>query len=70
VSSWFSYGDNRLGQGRENVKELFKKDTALMLEIENKVKSNADKLVSLKGQPKSKIAPVAANINVEADDVE
>jgi len=68
--SWFSYGDNRLGQGRENVKELFKKDTALMLEIENKVKSNADKLVSLKGQPKSKIAPVAANINVEADDVE
>ena len=27
--SWFSYGDRKLGQGRDAVKELFKTDTAL-----------------------------------------
>jgi recombination protein RecA len=36
--TWFSYGDKKLGQGRENVKALFKKDTTLAKEIENKIK--------------------------------
>lgn len=36
--SWFSYGDRKLGQGRDAVKELFKTDTALTDEIETKVR--------------------------------
>ncbi len=37
--AWFSYGDKKLGQGRENVKALLKEDPALALEIEEKIKS-------------------------------
>ena len=36
--AWFSYNDQKLGQGRENVKDKFKEDKALALEIENKIK--------------------------------
>ena len=35
--AWFSYNDQRLGQGRENVKLLFEKDTELADEIEAKI---------------------------------
>jgi len=37
--AWFSYGDKRLGQGRENVKALLKEEPALALELENGIKS-------------------------------
>jgi recombination protein RecA len=37
--AWFSYGDKKLGQGRENVKALLKEDKELALEIENGIKS-------------------------------
>ncbi len=36
--AWFSYGETRLGQGRENVKALLKEDKELALELENKIK--------------------------------
>ena len=36
--SWFSYGDTKLGQGRDAVKELLKNDTELAAEIEAKVR--------------------------------
>ena len=36
--AWFSYGEKKLGQGKENVKAKFKEDTALRDEIEAKVK--------------------------------
>ncbi len=36
--SWFSYGDRKLGQGRDAVKELLKSDESLMAEIETKVR--------------------------------
>ena len=70
--SWFSYGENRLAQGRENVKELLANNQKLMDEIEKKVRDNADKLVKIKAPSKFKVvAPApAANITVEADDVE
>ncbi|MBQ5969135.1 MAG: recombinase RecA [Clostridia bacterium] len=35
--AWFSYGETRLGQGRENVKLLFEREPALAAEIEAKV---------------------------------
>ena len=36
--AWFSYGDNRLGQGRENVKTKLEEDIDLLAEIESKVR--------------------------------
>lgn len=36
--AWFSYGDQKLGQGREKVKEAFKENTQLAAEIEDKIK--------------------------------
>ncbi len=36
--AWFSYGETRLGQGRENVKALLKESKELALELENKIK--------------------------------
>ena len=36
--SWFSYGDRKLGQGRDAVKELFRNDEQLLEEVETKVR--------------------------------
>jgi recombination protein RecA len=47
--SWFAYGDQKLGQGRENVKRLFEENPALMQEIEAKILENKDALM---GNPK------------------
>lgn len=37
--SWFSYGETRLGQGRDAVKDLLKDNTELMEELEVKIKA-------------------------------
>ena len=39
--SWYSYGDIRLGQGRENAKEYLKENEELGLEIEKAVREQA-----------------------------
>jgi recombination protein RecA len=39
--SWYSYGDIRLGQGRENAKEYLQQDESLASEIEAQVRENA-----------------------------
>ena len=36
--SWFSYGDTKLGQGRDAVKQLFADNPELADEIEHKIK--------------------------------
>jgi recombination protein RecA len=36
--SWFSYGDMRLGQGRENAKQFIRENVELFAEIEGKVR--------------------------------
>ena len=36
--SWFSYGDRKIGQGRDAVKELLMSDEALRTEVEEKVR--------------------------------
>lgn len=41
--SWFSYGDQRIGQGRENVKKYLKENLEVSKEIEEKVKAEYDK---------------------------
>lgn len=36
--AWFSYGDQRLGQGRENAKQFLRENTEICLEIERKIR--------------------------------
>ncbi len=38
--SWYAYGDERLGQGRENAKQYLKENTAVLEEISNKIRSS------------------------------
>jgi len=38
LGAWYSYGGERIGQGRENARELLKANPALALEIEGKVR--------------------------------
>lgn len=53
AGAWFSYNGTRLGQGRDNVKELLKTNTELAAEIEAKVMENLDTLYARK-KPASK----------------
>lgn len=36
--AWYSYGDTRIGQGRENAKQYLKDNPALTQELENKIR--------------------------------
>ena len=38
--SWFSYNGERIGQGRENVKEYLSKNPEMMQEVEKKIRDN------------------------------
>jgi recombination protein RecA len=50
--SWFSYGDQRIGQGRENAKQFMKDNPKVADEIEAKVRANAGIISAvLKGDP-------------------
>ena len=62
--SWFSYGDTRLGQGRDNVKEYLKNNPDFAAEIERQVRENAEKL--LPGAARRKAAAAAKSVD-EAD---
>lgn len=37
--SWFSYGDERIGQGRENAKQYLRENSRIALEIEDKIRA-------------------------------
>ncbi len=58
--SWFSYGDRRLGQGRDNVKRLIKGEPELAADIENKVTVEMAKLAeSANSKYEAKVSPKA-----------
>ena len=38
--AWFSYGDLRIGQGRENSKQFFRDNPDIAAEIERKIRAN------------------------------
>ncbi len=60
--SWFSYGDRKLGQGRDNVKELLKNEPELMKEIEKKIleKNDEEKILGVGKKKKGKAAESAS----------
>ena len=81
--AWFSYKDEKLGQGRDKVKELFRENEKIAAEIEEKVNVNVDKLygkANLKAAARAVATPVEvpvveesendvkANIDITVDD--
>ncbi len=48
AGAWFSYGETRLGQGRDNTKTYLEDHPELYAEIEEKVRNNAAELYTLK----------------------
>ncbi|NCC66925.1 MAG: recombinase RecA [Clostridia bacterium] len=65
--SWFTYGENRF-QGRDALKEFLQQNPEISDEIEQKIRENAEKLLT----PQAKAAAKAAGraIDVSADDFE
>ena len=53
AGAWFSYKGQRLGQGRDKVKELFRNDPELVKQIETELWQNIDKLYAKKATAKS-----------------
>ena len=40
--AWYSYKDEKIGQGRENTKQFLKDNPELLDEIESRIRSNSD----------------------------
>jgi recombination protein RecA len=38
--AWYGYNGNRIGQGKDNVREYLKENPAIALEIENGIREN------------------------------
>ncbi|MFR1518054.1 MAG: recombinase RecA [Clostridia bacterium] len=54
--AWFSYQDQRIGQGRENVKAYLKENPELMNEVEAKVRAAAQEKMAKKPQAEADTA--------------
>jgi recombination protein RecA len=59
--SWFSYGTNRLGQGRDGVKDMLKDNPELLEELENKIKEK------IKGDEKALLDTLEPNIEDDGE---
>ena len=73
--AWFSYGETRLGQGRENVKVYFTEHPDFAADIEAQIRANADKISMTRGAkgPKAgkEVKPRStkdANIDIAVDE--
>jgi recombination protein RecA len=49
--SWYTYGEQRIGQGRENAKAFLEEHTELASEIEGKIREALGKTASNNGSP-------------------
>lgn len=57
--AWFNYGETRLGQGRENVKNYIAENAAFAADIEKQIRGRADELLIKKPAGKGTKAPAA-----------
>jgi recombination protein RecA len=49
--AWYSYKDEKIGQGRENTKQFLKDNPSLLEEIETKIRSNSNSVEELMIDP-------------------
>ncbi len=81
--AWFYYGDTRIGQGRDNVKQLFEDNKEFAAEIEEKVRARYAEIMSgnkkteeddgpvimpVEAEPKPEIKHKKVNIDIAVDD--
>ena len=57
--AWFYYGETRIGQGKDNVKQLFEDNPEFAAEIEEKVRARYTEIMNNKGK---KEAPVEESV--------
>jgi recombination protein RecA len=65
--AWFYYGEERLGQGRENAKEFLKHNPDVLDEIRNKIKAGSPELsnrLAFDGGEAAAETPVAAGVGL------
>ena len=66
--AWFSYGEGKIGQGRDNTKEYLTNNPAVMKEIEDKIKAElASRNKADEEQPKAEEKPAAEEIDIMAE---
>ncbi len=58
--AWFYYGETRIGQGRDNVKQLFADNTELAKEVEEKIIAAITATLQPEEAPKAEAASVPA----------
>ncbi len=58
--AWFSYNDNKIGQGREKTKDYLRANPEVMAEIERKLSENRDKMLEIQA---------AADDNEDGEDI-
>ncbi len=63
--AWFYYGETRIGQGRDNVRELLTQNKALADELQEKIMAAVEAQNAAKNSPKEEQEPVAASATVE-----
>ncbi|MCQ2434972.1 MAG: recombinase RecA [Oscillospiraceae bacterium] len=64
--SWFSYGERKLGQGRDAVKDLLEREPALCEELEKKICEQKESLVLASKKNKKDAAVTAAKAKAES----
>ena len=64
--AWFYYGEERIGQGRENAKKYLLEHTEMFAEIEAKVRSQSSK-ITLPEEPEKETSEASGSIDIEAN---
>lgn len=69
--AWFSYNDQRLGQGRENVKKFLKENPEVCREIESQIRSQYDRafIQSVGTHVENDVSADENDESVEDDDI-
>ncbi len=67
--AWFYYGETRIGQGKDNVKQLFEDNPEFAAEIEEKVRARYTELMNNKGKKEepSNDEPVIMPVEAEPE---
>ena len=66
--AWFYYGEDRLAQGRDNVKQLFIDNKELALEVEEKILAKYKE--AIEGKPAEETTPEPTVMPVDTADIE
>ncbi len=67
--AWFYYGETRIGQGRDNVKQLFEDNPEFAAEIEEKVRARYAEIMGAKGKKEIPADDEPVIMPVEAEPV-